>query len=416
MKGNTTRRSVWFAIVALMASLAQAAPPARVGDIGDLNQMELQGAKAISSSDIRHALLNDSEFQLASTPTAPLEAFLQTTKTELELGYLRAGFPQAKVDLSVNPSTRLLVVKVNEVPRLIAEKIEITGTKQVDAKRLEAYILRGSEPGRFPLQLVDGGAGTPDGPGQAIIGALVHMYCQFLPAGTPETRLAASKAMRKLVAPAMHAIADYLVEPESDFYIPVDPASMAKNSAGQWGVVIAAVPWIDHLATRGSWPWTLSRESVLLIAGRAKYTDFEAGRLMKSPDLGPVGCLAISRAYLAANSPVTARVFAKRGLELLTLEHFESDCKTLFAGHTPQAMFCSAMMKSLRDLSDQELISLELVTGKKLAGTLRVLVKFAREAPPDSPDVFPPALQKAVWEGGVKDLLESALKTLAESK
>jgi hypothetical protein len=257
---------------------------------------------------------------------------------------------------------------------------------------------------------------TPTRASEVLIAALSSFVRERSNSGTPQTRLAGSRALRKLLGRASVILADYLASRDSDFDIPDDPKKFLHGGGNPMALLFLAVPWTDRLSTRGSWPWTLTRETLLVLSGSAKYTHLEARRMMNSPDVGPVGFLAIARAYAAANDPVTARIFAKRGLERLDLNFFHKDCQALFAGHAPQAKAFAALATSLGEMSDQEIDSLADLLGQPVARVLKVIATAQRSAPHDSPALLLQPLQDAIWNAGVKSLLDSDLNALANQR
>lgn len=197
------------------------------------------------------------------------------------------------------------------------------------------------------------------------------------------------------------------------FHIPFNAETFAQPTS-PFAFLRALVPYCDDLFPRQTWPWTMSRETILLVSGWARYTDLEARRTFNDPDVGPVGFFAGARLYAMASDPTSSRIFAKRGLERLTLEFFEKDCRTLFDGQSVQARLLSGVLRSLKDLTDEELDALAAVFPQHGA-TLRTVARLQKEFGKDG-NVLPPGLVKALWEQGIKDALEGALKDLATKR
>ena len=169
------------------------------------------------------------------------------------------------------------------------------------------------------------------------------------------------------------------------------------------------VPHVDHLFSRASWPWTVSRESLLLLGNRGKHTKTEVARLYRSPDFGPVGCLAVAYAYSHLD-PQTARIFAKRGLERLTAEYFARDCQALFQPDAPQASLPSRALRTLGRLEPADVDAISALLPPDLAAPFKLLARHYRTSP-DNP--LPADLQAQLWDAGIKGSVESALKTLS---
>lgn len=197
------------------------------------------------------------------------------------------------------------------------------------------------------------------------------------------------------------------------FHIPFNAEPFAQPTS-PFAFLRALVPYCDDLFPRQTWPWTMSRETILLISGWAKYTDLEARRTFNDPEVGPVGFFVGAKLYAMASDPASSRIFAKRGLERLTLEFFEKDCRTLFDGKSVQARLLSGVLRSLKDLTDEELDALAAVLPQQ-GSTLRTVARLQREFG-EHENVLPPGLAKALWEQGIKDALDGALKDLATKR
>src|SRR5688572_18439041 len=196
------------------------------------------------------------------------------------------------------------------------------------------------------------------------------------------------------------------------FEIPADLGKVAR-AVGPLGFVAQGLPFVDHAFPRGSWPWTLARESLLVISGRGKHSKAEAGRIYRADDVGPVGFLAIAWAYSHLD-PVSARIFAKRGLERMTFEYFTKDCQTLL-GPEGKPNPITAIVSSLRHLNDDDLSAIASLLPPKPAAALKLLAAHQRQLPKDSPAApLPPALQKQLWDAGLEDALHAALTQLSQ--
>lgn len=242
------------------------------------------------------------------------------------------------------------------------------------------------------------------------------------PRATPAQRVAAAAALRKLLdAKAMREIAEpwaRFPRPArfTDFFIPIDPRAAAAAEANPLALLAELVPWCDLFFARESWPWTLARDSILVTTGRARHTDTEARRVFQSPDVGPVGFLLAASLYARAGDNVTCRLFAKRGLERLTFDSFATDCRTLFGNGSAQAAALSAMLNSLRELSDPELDALGAILPEGFGGAPKMLAAFQKAAPADAPHGLPEPLQQALWDGGLKAWIEASLQKYADAR
>jgi TPR repeat protein len=114
--------------------------------------------------------------------------------------------------------------------------------------------------------------------------------------------------------------------PDDDehFVIPIE--DLPPNLRGNYMATISS--WVllysDNLLLVGSWPWILARESAFHLAGQGNYAQAELDRLLRSEDVGPVGCL-VTACLLGRMDPKLARTFAERGLGRLSLKEFRRD-------------------------------------------------------------------------------------------
>src|SRR5688572_10233069 len=140
-----------FAALLTLATLSARAAPPTVDNHGDPAHLRIEGADLITPDQIRRALANDTEYQLAATPSAPLPDFLKTTFKRLGLAYQRAGFSEPTIHVTYDPTRRDIVINIAEGRRLTAGPVTVEGAKQVDANRLiEGALAR--KPTRFPMQ------------------------------------------------------------------------------------------------------------------------------------------------------------------------------------------------------------------------------------------------------------------------
>jgi hypothetical protein len=304
------------------------------------------------------------------------------------------------------------------------EFLEITGKSGVEELRVTAS--RGAL--ARAVKEIEGGtspnAYDPKRPVSSAVAFLGEVWCAIpllTRRATPEQRKTAAGAVRKMMA--SRAIGE-LGEPWArfapsqrftDFFVPADVSGLVASGAGPMSVLGEVVPWCDFFFERGSWPWTMAREAMLVASGRAKHTDSEARRIYQSAEVGPVGFLVAASLYARANDGATARLFAKRGLERLTLEAFGKDCRTLLQNGSAQAAALSAVVESVREVNDAEVDALAAVLPAGYGKAFRALAAFGR-AGGKGAEVLPETLQRTLWEGGMKELLEGALGEIANAR
>jgi hypothetical protein len=250
----------------------------------------------------------------------------------------------------------------------------------------------------------------PCSPGGLVAAVVAHgLAAQAADAAAQGT---AARAMRRLLGPAMDRLVVGLASRLSshELYVPLDPAVAQRES-----YLAQLLPVVDCLWERGSWPWTLSRE--MLLVALTQYDDRthgESKRIALSPSTGPLGCLAIAHVSDSVGWDDLARYFAKLGLERLDAESFVRDCRALGGGESVLGECLSQVIQSLPELSDDELDALAQVLGAQGAAILRTLAREKQAAPADHPAI-PAAVLETVWVQGGKAWIEGELRRIAES-
>ena len=151
--------------------------------------------------------------------------------------------------------------------------------------------------------------------------------------------------------------------------------SGATETFRRWLLVNA-----DGLCVRGSWPWTLSRETAFTLGGQADYTGAEMQRLSQSDDLGPLGC-AVAQLAASQIQPQFARAFATRGASLLTLADFRKDWRLLLGDSTRVGRVFQNALRSVAALNDQDLEALVQGLPAEEAAFFGQCVQCMRAAP-----------------------------------
>ncbi|HUT32756.1 MAG TPA: hypothetical protein VNE39_04675, partial [Planctomycetota bacterium] len=108
-----------------------------------------------------------------------------------------------------------------------------------------------------------------------------------------------------------------------------------------------AIAVSGRLFPRGSWPWTLARETALNLCGKARYTMPELVRLYQSDQTGPIGCLAAAKLLKLAKIDPLATGFAIKGLRNLTPDAFHRDLGMLLAGDSLAAQYALSLLVAL---------------------------------------------------------------------
>jgi hypothetical protein len=218
-------------------------------------------------------------------------------------------------------------------------------------------------------------AGAPAGTNrfdrQAPLASILHFTADELARwmiihidGNDVQRRAAGAAMGKVFAPALFRPLDDLLaaqEPPGSlgFSIPADPQKVerAKAAGPMRDFAMFALGHSGSLYPYGSWPWVIIRQTALAIAGEDRAIRPEWERLLKSDEMGPIGCLLAAEA-LRGSDPQLAATFAGRGLARLDAEHAAGDWKALLTADGPLPRLLLGAAENLRGLSRDEVDAL----------------------------------------------------------
>jgi hypothetical protein len=191
--------------------------------------------------------------------------------------------------------------------------------------------------------------------------------------------------LRRLLAQQVLAPLDEFVlrltdDEEETFSVPLsEPESLEQANRTMTAMMAAWVFRHCHeLFPPKSWPWTVARETVFVLTGKAKYTDLELQRLYESKEVGPIGYLTIAKLLAHIQSPA-ATAFAMRGLARLSGDDFRKDYRLVLEGQLPFAQSIEKTAEALRDLTDEEIEALAGILPDKFGDSLRSTVQLMRE-------------------------------------
>ncbi len=233
---------------------------------------------------------------------------------------------------------------------------------------------------------------------------------------TQVQRERAVTALNKLFGPTVLAPLEQALgtnNPSHSFSIPADEAdlALAQNSLSAF-LAAFGFRYCNGLFPRNSWPWTLARESVFLLAHQHTYTGAELERLHGAEGTGPMGCLVIGEVLARMGLPA-AKAFGFKGLTLLSANDFLSDCRLFLEGESGLARTFSNMAVVLRDMPPEEVDALAAMLPTEEAGFLRNCAQALRAAPalPLSASLRP-ALEK-YWNQSLRARVRTALRNLS---
>jgi ankyrin repeat protein len=111
-------------------------PPTKVGELGDLDRIVLEGLQSFTGQQIRHALAVKPSYLLAAHHQSNLSPFLEELQKMILAGYQSEGFPEAQVDVRFDLRILRAWVTVTEGPRFRAGRIRVAGAKASSSAKL----------------------------------------------------------------------------------------------------------------------------------------------------------------------------------------------------------------------------------------------------------------------------------------
>jgi hypothetical protein len=199
------------------------------------------------------------------------------------------------------------------------------------------------------------------------------------------------------------------------FFIPSDEtdAALAGNSLS---ALFAAFGfrYCNALFPKHSWPWTIARESVFVLANQTTYTESELQRIYESEDTGPIGCLVIAELLAKLNSS-SAGTFAIGGLTRLGSAHFQNECRVLLEGQSGLARAFSNMASALREMPVEELEALAALLPPDESTFLKDCARNLRAAPNEPLSTSLRSALDAYWENSLRARVRQLLLKLSSS-
>jgi hypothetical protein len=192
----------------------------------------------------------------------------------------------------------------------------------------------------------------------------------------------------------------------AQFELPAPTNVQASQLFYVWGMIGARLT-----AARGTWPWTVMRETFLLMSGEARSAGREVMRLQREKLIGPVAAVVLARSSLAGRR--NGAMFAREALGRKEPDAFVDDLRFLFDGKAPLSRGLIAAAEELRRMDDADVQAI----AQTLADPWRALfVHVAKELkrrggePPK--DIILDVL-RSLWDRGIHVPFEAALRKLA---
>ncbi len=203
-----------------------------------------------------------------------------------------------------------------------------------------------------------------------------------------------------------------LMKERHTFLIPQE-----KPPTGNVSGLLTCVPFVVPHVPAGSFPHQLG----LIIFDAQSTGNMELGspmlvQMLNEKNNGAIYCELVARLY--SGTPISP-MFAKAGLERLSTAEFQKDVAPFVAEQSAYREMLCAMLAWLQNTGDKEIESLSQLIEQNIkdqngnAMNIRpmlVLIRSQRDKPAE--EVLA-SLVPIVWEGGLRDIIEADLKTLA---
>jgi hypothetical protein len=224
-----------------------------------------------------------------------------------------------------------------------------------------------------------------------------------------------AEVVRKIIPPSLGEIFSRKDYGDDDtFSVPYDLMSGGNNPMSNLVAGFAAVAFrfTNDFFAQGSWPWTLSRETVFILGGMGKYSLAELGKIYESEETGPLGYLATAK-VLSRLSPRLGGAFAAKGLSRMSVEAFRKDVRVLLEGDSKLARCLIETAEALRGLDDNERDALLLIFDAEQAEVIgRSIDILRKDKSTPVKEVIPGACDE-LWREFLQKRVEAALRKLA---
>ncbi|MEQ8785444.1 MAG: hypothetical protein RIC55_04065 [Pirellulaceae bacterium] len=224
--------------------------------------------------------------------------------------------------------------------------------------------------------------------------------------------------VRRVVAagvlePIDRLIAEHGKKKPQTFKIPSSHWGKAPSQNPMTWIGALALSTADELFPHRSWPWTVWRETGLVVASQSRYTGQEINRLLSAPESGPL-CHLVIAGLLHARGVPQARLAAERGLTRLSVFDFQNDCRALFDKEMALGAALLKLAEAARELNDEEAgaVGRELLgeNARHFVECVRTL-RERRDEPVET--VLPEALGR-LWEQELLHTVSRALEDIRQ--
>lgn len=141
MKNHQLLNLVALVLVGQLWFQSAEAKPEVVGRFSDPKEIVIRGCKQVPKEEVYAALGKSSGYVLAAHPSADFDEYLKKLQRCLELGYLRHGFPDAKIVIMWDEAEKNVVADIKEGTRYRAGKILIKGCKVIESQVIQEALI-----------------------------------------------------------------------------------------------------------------------------------------------------------------------------------------------------------------------------------------------------------------------------------
>jgi|GEM_PF-2881219 len=168
---------------------------------------------------------------------------------------------------------------------------------------------------------------------------------------------------------------------------------------------------IDPWFPRGSWPWTLTRQTALTMAGKGQYSISELQRVLANEPLGPVGYWAVAEFLKKFGSP-KYQPFASHALDTLNTDALYRDMRLLINQDTWTGQAIAVIGNNLQGMDANTVTELTRALPRNVKQFVEQWSVSIQQNPQrPTTELFLEALEKQ-WQQELSALVAGRLKQL----
>jgi hypothetical protein len=107
-----------------------------VGSLRELDRFIFEGNNSFSGTNLWLGLNSTYDFPAQSHPLAPRDAFLSAIESQLRLGYIHCGFPDARITACYDSKADRVVVRIQEGTRYQCGPVEVIGARKIPTQSI----------------------------------------------------------------------------------------------------------------------------------------------------------------------------------------------------------------------------------------------------------------------------------------